>query len=103
MIRRLKDGNSQYLWKAGISTDRPDTILDFPVHESEYCPNTFSSALYVGILGDFSFYWIADALDMTVKVLNELYAETGQIGYIGRAETDAMPVHETAFVRVKLA
>ncbi|MEO5366048.1 MAG: phage major capsid protein [Magnetococcus sp. WYHC-3] len=102
MIRKLKDGDGNYLWKMGISSDKPDTILDYPVNESEYAPSTFTTGLYVGILGDFSFYWIADALNMQIKVLNELYAETGQIGYIGRMEVDGAPVHENAFARVKL-
>jgi HK97 family phage major capsid protein len=101
MIRRLKDGEGQYLWKAGLG-DKPDTILEFPVHESEYQKNTFSASQYVGILGDFSYYWIADSLDIRIQVLTELYAETAQVGYIARQEVDGMPVHEKGFVRVKL-
>jgi HK97 family phage major capsid protein len=58
---------------------------------------------YVGILGDFSYYWIADALDMQVQRLVELYAATNQVGFIARREVDGMPVLEEAFVRVKLA
>jgi len=69
---------------------------------SEYAPNTFTTGLYVGILGDFSNYWIADAVDMQVQVLKELYAETNQTGYIGRLDTDGMPVLAEAFARVKL-
>lgn len=103
MIRKLKDGDGNYIWKAGIASDRPDTILEFPVHESEYAPSIFTTGLYVGILGDFSFYWIVDSLSMTIKVLTELYAETAQIGYIGRMEVDGAPIHEKAFARVKLA
>jgi HK97 family phage major capsid protein len=73
-----------------------------PVNMSEYAPSTMTSALYVGILGDFSQYWIADALDMQIQRLVELYAETNQTGFIGRMESDGMPVLEEAFVRVKL-
>jgi len=102
-IRLLKDGDGQYLWKAGISNDKPDTIMDFPVIMSEYAPNAFTSGLYVGILGDFSKYIIADALDMSVQVLLELYAITNQNAYILRKETDGMPTLEEAFVRVALA
>jgi HK97 family phage major capsid protein len=102
-IRKLKTGAGDYLWKAGISSDRPDTILDFPLRESEYAPNTFTTGLYVGILGDFSYYLIVTALDMRVAVLNELYAETNEIGYIGRMEVDGAPIRENAFARVKLA
>jgi HK97 family phage major capsid protein len=55
------------------------------------------------MLGDFSFYWIVDALDAAIQVLDQLYAESNQTGYIIRSESDAMPVLEEAFVRSKLA
>jgi len=103
MIRKLKDGEGNYLWRMGLAADRPDTILGHPFMESEYAPNTFTTGKYVGVLGDFSFYWIADALTMQIQVLTELYAESNQNGYIGRKESDGMPVLEEAFVRVTLA
>ncbi len=102
-IRKLKDGNGDYLWKAGLASDKGDTILDLPYLISEYAPNTFTTGLYVGIVGDFSYFWIADALDLAIKRLDELYAESNQVGFIGRWESDGMPVLEEAFARVKLA
>jgi HK97 family phage major capsid protein len=70
---------------------------------SEYAPNTFTTGLYVGLIGDWSQYWIVDALDLTIQRLVELYAETNQTGFIGRMETDGAPVLAEAFARVKLA
>ena len=70
---------------------------------SELMPNTFTTGLYVGIIGDFAFYWIADALDMEIQRLEELYAANNQVGFITRAKSDGMPVLEEAFARVKLA
>ena len=102
-IRKLKDGEGQYIWRAGLANDRGDTILDAPLRMSRYAPNTFNTGLYVGIIGDFSRYWIVDALGTTIQVLTELYAETNENGYIIRKEVDGMPVVEEAFVRVKLA
>ncbi len=102
-IRKLKDGDGNYLWQPGIANGRPDTILDLPYLMSEYAPNTFTTGLYVGIVGDFSYYWIVDALDMQIQRLVELYARTNQVGFIGRMETDGAPVLEEAFVRVKLS
>lgn len=96
-------GTGQYLWQPSNQVGKPDLLLGLPVGVSEYVPNTFTTGLYVGILGDFSYYWIADALDMTVQRLVELYAETNQTGFIGRMESDGMPVLEEAFARVKLA
>lgn len=101
-IRKLKDGNGQYLWVSGLN-GQPDRIADVPYVESEYAPGTFTTGLYVGIIGDFSFYWIADALTMQIQRLDELYAEANQVGFIGRSETDGMPVLSEAFARVKLA
>lgn len=102
-IRKLKDGNGQYYWQPGLQVGQPDTILGIRVINSEYAPATFTTGLYVGLLGDLSFYWIVDALDATIRILNELYAETDQTGYIIRAESDGMPVLGEAFARIQLA
>ena len=40
---------------------------------------------------------------LSLQRLTELYAETNQMGLITRWSTDAMPVLENAFARVKLA
>ena len=103
VIRKLKDGEGNYIWQAGLSTDRPDTILEVPFLSSEYAPSTLTTGLYVGIIGDFSNYWIAEALNMEIQVLTELYAATNQTGYILRKEADGMPVLDEAFVRVTMA
>ncbi|MCB0190635.1 MAG: phage major capsid protein [Anaerolineae bacterium] len=102
-VAKLKDGEGQYLWAESVRVGEPDRLLDLSVMESEYVPNTFTSGNYVGALGDFSYYWIVDALTLEFQLLNELYAETNQVGLIGRLESDGQPVLEEAFVRVKLA
>ncbi len=103
VVSKLKDGEGQYLWRESVRDGEPDRLLGRPVVMSEYAPNTMTTGLYVGILGDFSNYWIADCLDMQVQRLVELYAETNQTGFIGRLESDGMPVLAEAFARVKLA
>jgi HK97 family phage major capsid protein len=103
MLAKIKDGDGQFMWQASRTAGEPDMLLGRPVNMSEYAPNTFTTGLYVGMFADFSKYWIADAMDMQVQVLKELYAETNQTGYIGRLESDGMPVLEEAFARVKLA
>lgn len=102
LISKLKDGEGRYIWQPSVVINDPDVILGMPVRESEFAPNTISSSEYVGILGDFSNYWIVDALTATIQVLVELYAGANQVGYLSRQEFDGMPVLEEAFVRVKL-
>jgi len=101
LIRKLKDTTNQYLWQPGLSAGEPDRILDIPYVLSEYVPNTFTTGLYVGLLGDLSYYYIAESLALEIQRLVELYAETNQIGFIGRMELDGMPVLGEAFVRLK--
>jgi HK97 family phage major capsid protein len=101
-ISKLKDGDGQYIWQASVVGGDPDMLLGFPMLLSEYAPSTFTTGLYVGILGDFSFYHIAESLGMSVQRLEELYAATNQVGFIGRQEIDGMPVLGEAFRRVTL-
>jgi HK97 family phage major capsid protein len=104
VVAKLKDGEGQYLWRESVRVGEPDRVLRLPVAMSEYAPNTLAASQYVGILGDWKAgYWIADALTLEFQLLQELYAETNQVGLIGRLESDGQPVLEEAFVRVKLA
>jgi len=102
-LSKEKDGEGRYIWAESVRVGEPDRLLNMPVIMSEYAPNTFTTGLYVGILGDFMQYWIVDALTFELQMLMELYAETNQVGLIGRLESDGMPVLEEAFVRVTLA
>ena len=102
-ISKLKDGEDRYIWTPSTREGEPDRILGIPYFESRFVPNTFTTGQYVGILGDWQSYWIADATQMEVQRLVEKWADTNQIGFIGRRRNDAAPVRSEAFVRVKLA
>lgn len=100
-IAQLKaSGSGEYLWRESVRVGEPDRMLGFPIFMSEFMPATYTAAEYVAILGDWNRgYMIADSMLLDLQVLSELYAESNEIGYIGRAELDGMPVLEEAFVR----
>jgi HK97 family phage major capsid protein len=100
---KLKDTTGQYLWAAGLVAGQPDRLLDLPLYESEWAPNTFTAGLYYCVLGDFKYYRIAEVIDLVIQRLTELYAATNEIGFIGRRWVDGAPVLEEAFARGKLA
>lgn len=102
LIAKLKDGEGQYIWSESVRVGEPDRILGLPAFMSEYVPHVFTTGQYVGILGDWSQYWIADSLMTEFQILNELYAATNQVGIVSRSETDGMPVLAEGFVRIKL-
>lgn len=86
-IRKLKDSNGQYLWQASLVAGSPDTILGRPVKTSSYM-DEMGAAKKTVAFGDFSYYWIADRQGRSFKRLNELYATTGQIGFLGSERVD---------------
>lgn len=101
LIMGLVDSNGRPLLNIATLPDVPDQLLQFPTRVSEHTPNTFTTGQYVGMLGDYSFIHVAVSQELTVKQAQELYAETGQVGFFISAEADAMPVLEEAFVRLK--
>ena len=80
-IRKLKDSNGQYLWQPSLTAGAPDTILGRPVKPSAYMPAIAAGAKTIAF-GDFSYYWIADRQGRSFKRLNELFAATGQVGFL---------------------
>lgn len=86
-IRKLKDGNGQYIWQPSITAGTPDTILNRPVKTSAYVPTIASGAKSIAF-GDFGYYWVADRQGRAFKRLNELYAATGQVGFMATQRVD---------------
>ena len=86
-IRKLKDSTGQYLWEPSLVAGVPNKILGCEVITSPFMPTIAAGAKTVAF-GDFSYYWIADRQGRTFKRLNELYAATGQVGFIGNQRVD---------------
>lgn len=86
-IRKLKDGQGQYLWQPSLQAGTPDTILNRPLYTSAYVPAIAASAKTIAF-GDFGYYWVADRQGRVFKRLNELYAATGQVGFVATQRVD---------------
>ena len=86
-IGKLKDGNGQYLWQPALTAGPPDLVLGRPVHTSTFIPEIKAGASTVAF-GDLSYYWIADRQGCSFKRLNELFATTGQVGFLASQRLD---------------
>ena len=86
-IRKLKDGQGQYLWQPAMTANTPDSILNRPVYTSAYVPTIAAGAKSIAF-GDFGYYWIADRQGRSFKRLSELYAANGQIGFLASERVD---------------
>jgi HK97 family phage major capsid protein len=80
-ISVLKDLNGQYMWQPSNQAGRPNTFLGYMLENQEDIASVAASARSVAF-GDFNAgYRIYDRQGMTVKVLDQLYAEDGMIGW----------------------
>lgn len=102
MCRKLKDGMGQYLLVENNAGTGVTMLLDRPLVVDENAPSTFTTGQYIAVFGDFSFYWIQDGINLEIQRLDELFSLRNQVGWIGRKETDGMPVLAEAFGRLIL-
>ena len=86
-VRKLKDTTGQYLWQPSLTVGQPDTILGRPVYTSTFVPEIKAGAR-TAAFGDLSYYWIADRQGRSFKRLNELFATTGQVGFLASQRLD---------------
>lgn len=74
-VRKLKDGDGNYLWQPDFTQRQGGALLGYGITEAEDMPDIASNALSIGF-GDFkSAYQIVDR--MGIRVLRDPYTEKG--------------------------
>lgn len=86
-LRKLKDNTGNYIWNPSVQAGVPDTILNRPYKTSSYVPELKAGNKCMAF-GDFKYYWIADRQGRSFKRLNELFAMTGQVGFLASQRLD---------------
>ena len=86
-IRKLKNGNGDYLWQPSLTAGQPDTLLGRPVYTPSHMPAIAAGNKTI-LFGDLGYYWVADRQGRSFKRLNELYAATGQVGFLASQRVD---------------
>jgi len=91
VLRKLKNGQGDYIWQPSVTAGTPDTVLNRPVYTSAFMPAAEAGKRAI-VFGDFSYYWIADREGRSFKRLNELFAPTGQVGFLASQRVDGRMV-----------
>jgi HK97 family phage major capsid protein len=71
-VRRLKDGDSAYLWAPGIAAGQPSTLLGYPVASFEDMPDPASNSLSVAVGDMREAYQIVDRIG--IRTLRDPYS-----------------------------
>lgn len=93
-LRTLKDEGGNYIWN-----HTNDTIMGKRVIISNAMPTTEKPIAF----GDFSYYWIVQRLQLTVRPLTEKYALHQQIGYLGYEHLDGKLIRPDAIKVLQIA
>lgn len=102
-VRKLKDGNGNYLWQPSYQAGQPETILCRPVVEALDMPNVVAAATPI-IFGDFEAgYRIYDrvALDVMPDLLTQRI--TGPARFHARRRIGSGVVRTDVFRKLKMA
>ncbi len=86
-VRKLKDGNGNYLWQPSAQAGEPDRLFGYEVLTSPFAP-TIAAGQSVIAFGDFSYYNIGDRGTRSFAELKELFAGNGMIGFVAKERVD---------------
>ncbi|MDF2537416.1 MAG: phage major capsid protein family [Herbinix sp.] len=87
-IRKLKDGQGQYLLQPSLSQAFPYTLLGKPVYLSDNMPAIASAAKAV-LYGDYSGLAVNMRENIEIQILNEKYATMHAVGIVSWFEFDS--------------
>ena len=88
-VRKLKDVTSgQYLWQPGMQAGVPDRLLGYRYVVNQSMTGTQAQAAKIVLFGDFSKYKIRDVAGVRLVRLDELFAQTDQVGFVAFLRSD---------------
>lgn len=98
-LRKLKDGDGNYLWQMGdVRTGEPNTLLGHAYSVNQAMANIGTGNKPI-LFGDHSRYVVRKVMGFQVMTLRERYAENFQIGMVGFKRFDGELLN-TAAVKV---
>ena len=100
-VRKLKDGNGDYLWQSGLASGKPNTLDGDPYVEVPDMPSEGANT-YPIAYGDFQrAYTLVDRVAMSMLRDPYTQATSGNIRFLFRRRLGGMVVQPEAIVKIK--
>ncbi len=87
-LRKLKDGNSRYLWDSGLQDGRPDTLSGRVLHINQHMDSAVATTNKTLLCGQFRKYKVRRVRRVRLLRLDERFAELSQVGFIAFERAD---------------
>lgn len=81
-LRKLKDGEGNYLWQEGMSVGAPNMILGYPYAVNQQMASSIAASAKTILFGMFSAYKIRDVGTVRLRRVDERFAENDQVGFV---------------------
>lgn len=102
-VRKLKDGQGQYLWQEGLAAGQPATLLGRPVIDMPEMPDVAGGAFPI-VLGDFAAgYRILDRVNFAILRDPYTRANVGQVRMHARRRVGGGVTRADAFRKLRIA
>jgi HK97 family phage major capsid protein len=88
LLRKIKDTTNQYIWQPGMQAGVPDRLLGDTYVINQSMSSAFTTGQKLVLYGDFSKYKVRDAGGIRLLRLDELFAQTDQIGFVAFLRSD---------------
>jgi HK97 family phage major capsid protein/HK97 family phage prohead protease len=101
-LRKLKDGQGNFLWQPSYQAGQPETILSRPVVEAIDMPDVAANAFPI-IYGNFAGYRIVDRIDLSLLVNPFLLATNGMTRFHATRRVGGDVIQPRGFLKLKMA
>ena len=96
-IRKVKGSDGQYIWQPALQAGQPDLLLGKPVFTDPDVETLAATNRVLGFGDVKRAYLIRDVLGVTIKYLQERFADNGQVAWRGQLRTGGAIVDQNAF------
>lgn len=98
-VRKLKDSTGQLIWQPAVTAGAPATILGKSFHVNQSMANIGASAVSA-LFGDFSKYTARRVQSVTVRRMNERYADYDQTAFVALVRYDGAVLDSAAIKKL---
>ena len=100
-VRKMKDGNGQYLWQPSNIVGQPSSFAGFPVFEDENMPAIAAESLSIAFGNWKRAYRIVDRRGLTI--LRDPYSSKPYVNFYATKRTSGKVTDKTAYVCLKFS
>lgn len=102
IIRKFKNDQGEPIYTRDLTSDMPDRVLGVATVVDNEFPELAAASTGAIVFGDWDALIVRRVNGMQVKRLDELYAETGQVGFLAFERFDCLLEDVAAMLKLKL-